>query len=323
MNRFCELVGASIPIVQAPTGSVAGPELASAVSKAGGCGALGLTWTTPEIASETVRLLVSESVRFLVNFALSFEPVSLGAALDSGAPIVTFSWGIDHRLISSCRKRSAFVGVQTAAVSAVSQALEAGAHFVILQGLEAGGHVQSTQALRVLLQRTRDELGDEPILVAAGGVATGADIAELLTLGADAVMLGTRFVATVESRAHPEYKQRLVESGKESTALTICFDGGWPNAPHRVLRNATLEQWEAAGYPVSPNRPGEAETVAYSVNGEPIYRYEDVAPRLGMTGDISRMPHYAGTGVEHISDLPTANELTRRLWAEAVASLTA
>jgi nitronate monooxygenase len=108
----------------------------------------------------------------------------------------------------------------------------------------------------------------------------------------------------------------LVES-MGVTALTVCFDGGWPYAAHRVLRNSTLETWEGAGSPAVRSRPGEGETVAVTADGEAILRYEDTAPRIGYTGDIEAMCLYAGTGCGAISDIPSAAELLQRLWREA------
>src|ERR1051326_4436087 len=82
------------PIWQAPTASIAGPELAAAVSKAGGMGSMALTWTEPEVAAEQIRQVRSQTAKpFLVNFALAFPPLALDASLEAGAPIVTFSWG--------------------------------------------------------------------------------------------------------------------------------------------------------------------------------------------------------------------------------------
>ncbi|HLV81983.1 MAG TPA: nitronate monooxygenase, partial [Chthonomonadaceae bacterium] len=156
---------------------------------------------------------------------------------------------------------------------------------------------------------------------AAGGIAEGTGIARALSLGAAAAMLGTRFVATQESRAHPAYKRRLVEASGGDTALTVCFDGGWPYAAHRVLRNPTLERWEAHGCPPPGRRPGEGEIVATSASGEPILRYEDTAPRAGMTGQVLDMALYAGTGCGAITDLPTAAELIERLYAECQRAL--
>lgn len=318
MNRLCELLGIDLPIFQAPTASIAGPELAAAVSGAGGLGAMGLTWTPPDIAAQHVRQVRAATERpFLVNFALAFEPVSLRAALEAGAPIVTFSWGDPQLYVQTVRDAGALFGVQVANAAGARRALALGADFLLCQGVEAGGHVQSTTALLALLPEALAAVGDSAPVVAAGGLADGAGVARVLQMGAQGAMLGTRFVATRESRAHPAYKRALAEAAADRTALTICFDGGWPHAPHRVLRNTTLEAWEAAGCPPPRRRPGEGEAVAYSASGEPIYRYEDTAPREGHTGNVEAMALYAGTGVGKIADIPSAAELVRRLWAEA------
>jgi NAD(P)H-dependent flavin oxidoreductase YrpB (nitropropane dioxygenase family) len=196
-----------------------------------------------------------------------------------------------------------------------------GVDFVICQGQEAGGHVQSSTPLSLLLPKVLSVIGGDLPVAAAGGLATGADIAGVLRLGANAAMLGTRFVATQESSAHPDYKRRLLEAGEGQTALTICFDGGWPNALHRVLRNSTLEAWEAAGSPLPGQRPGEGDEIGRNSAGNIIRRYDDVAPRPGMTGTIEAMALYAGTGVAKAKDLPSAGELVRRLWHEVEIEL--
>ncbi len=177
--------------------------------------------------------------------------------------------------------------------------------------------------LRELLPRIMDiagNMGGVPVL-AAGGLATGHDIAQVLQMGAAGAILGTRFVATKESRAHEDYKQRLVQAKSDDTALTVCFDGGWPQAMHRVLRNTTLENWEAAGSPPVGQRPGENEIVGATASDESIFRYEDTAPRQGFTGDIEAMCLYAGTGCGQINDIPAAQDVVRQLWEETMQCL--
>ena len=307
------------PIWQAPTASLAGPELAAAVSKAGGMGSMALTWTTPAVAAEQicqVRGLTENP--FFVNFALAFPPHALDASLDAGAPIVTFSWGDPEPYLKKVRAAGAKVGVQVTNVAGALRAIEQGADFLVCQGVEAGGHVQSTTSLWELLPYVLEAASGVPV-IAAGGIAHGSEIAKVLALGAKAAMLGTRFVATQESRAHAEYKRQLVEA-QGVTSLTVCFDGGWPYSAHRVLRNTTLEAWEASGCPTIGARPGEGEMVAATANGEAILRYETTAPRQGYTGNIEAMCLYAGTGCSAITDIPSAGELVERLWRECVAA---
>jgi nitronate monooxygenase len=305
------------PIWQAPTASLAGPELAAAVSSAGGMGSMALTWTPSEVAEEHVRHVraVTENP-FFVNFALAFPPTSLDAALDAGAPIVTFSWGDPAPHLARVRSAGAFIGIQVTNVAGVRRAVDQGADFLICQGNEAGGHVQSNRSLWDLLPTVIDAANGVPVL-AAGGIARGQDIALVLKLGAQGAVLGTRFVATQESRAHPEYKRQLVESAGE-TSLTVCFEGGWPYSAHRVLRNSTLETWEACGSPKLGERPGEGDVIAETADGEAIYRYEDTAPKQGYAGDIEAMCLYSGTGCAVIHDVPPAGDLLQKLWRECL-----
>ncbi len=322
-QRFMADFGMRLPIVQAPTGSIANPALAAAVANGGGMGALALTWTPPEQAQILVRqTLARTDGRFLVNFALAFAPDSLSAALQSGASIVSFSWGDPAPHLALVREYNARWGMQITNQMGVERALALGADFLICQGVEAGGHVQSTTPLHTLLPIIVQIAGRTPV-IASGGMATGADIADVLRLGASAAMLGTRFVATQESAAHTAYKHRLVQSGPSDTALTVCFEGGWPYAAHRVLRNSTLEGWEMAGCPPVGSRPGENDATGMNAQGESILRYEDTAPRQGFTGDVEAMCLYAGTGCAHIHDVPPAGELILRLWRDCRECLSA
>jgi nitronate monooxygenase len=273
-----DLLGLRYPICQAPTGSIAGPELAAAVSDAGALGAMALTWATPEVAAEQVRLVrQATDAPFQVNYALYKPPVSLAAALAAGVPVVTFSWGDPAQYLAQVRAAGAKVGVQVANAVGARRASDLGADFLVCQGIEAGGHVQSTTLLEELLPRVLDAANGLPI-IASGGIGDGAGIARVLSLGADGAMLGTRFVASRESRAHLAYKERLTQASAGETALTVCFDGDWPYATHRVLRNGTLEGWEASGCPPRGARPGEGEVVGRAASGELIRR---AAPSSG------------------------------------------
>jgi nitronate monooxygenase len=171
-NRFLSQLGIESPILQAPIGSMAGIELAAAVSNAGGLGSLALTWTPPDSARQLVADLRARTSRpFFVNFVLTFPPAALDAALEAGAPVVTFSWGLPGRLVEKVHRANALVGVQVGTGMGARLAQEAGADFVICQGVEAGGHVQSTRPLAQLLPEARQACGDLPI-VAAGAWPT-------------------------------------------------------------------------------------------------------------------------------------------------------
>ncbi|HEY0865970.1 MAG TPA: nitronate monooxygenase, partial [Fimbriimonas sp.] len=173
-----------IPIYQAPTGSIAGPELAAAVAAVGGMGAMGLTWTTPDEARrkvEWVRRRTGGS--FQANFALHFEPAALASVLEAGVPVVTFSWGLPVREAALVRSFGAGLGIQVASPEGARRALEFEPDFLVCQGIEAGGHVQSMLPLWKVLPEVVEAASEVPV-VAAGGIATGAAIARAIAVGA-------------------------------------------------------------------------------------------------------------------------------------------
>jgi nitronate monooxygenase len=158
------------------------------------------------------------------------------------------SRGACQMQICSVRRAGAKLGVQVTSAESARTALDLGADCLVCQGTQAGGHVQAHERWQEILPKVVEEAKFIPV-VAAGGIASGTDIRAVLSAGASAAMLGTRFVATQESAAHQEYKDALLRSGKSETVLTVCFEGGWRNARHRVLRNETFIRWEAAGCP--------------------------------------------------------------------------
>jgi nitronate monooxygenase len=304
------------PILQAPIGSVASTELAANVSNAGAMGSLALTWEQPQTATQRVTQLRTQTAElFFVNYVLAFPPKSLDAALEAGAPAVSFSWGQPGSLVDRVHRSAAVVGIQVGNLDGAKQALDSQADFIICQGVEAGGHVQSTTPLSTLLPRVL-EISDSVPVVAAGGLANGRDLHWATQQGAAAIMLGTRFVATAESHAHAQYKQALIDANSEDSTYTLCFDGSWPYAAHRVLRNATLNHWESAGCPQVGQRPGEEEIVARDNADYILRRYDDDPPLATMQGEILDCCLYAGTGCGDIDDLPDAAELISRIWSE-------
>jgi nitronate monooxygenase len=309
-----DLLGSELSLVQAPIGACGGPQLVAAVAEAGALGTLACTWTPPGELAQIVAQVRERTQRpFAANLVLWFEPEpQLQALLALGVPVLTFSWGQPGRdRVARCHSAGARVLVQVGSPAGARQAIADGADAVIAQGVEAGGHVQSTTPLADLIGSVAEAAGGTPV-IAAGGLALPEDVVRVRAEGAAGAMLGTRFVATAESAAHPAYKAALVAAGEAATALTICFDGDWPHAPHRVLRNATLERWESAGCPAPGRRPGE-DVVPARRAGVPIARYDDAPPLAGDAGAVEEMCLYAGSGCAAIGDVPSAAALIRRL----------
>ena len=309
-----DVLGIDVPLVQAPIGSCASARLVAAVGEAGALGTLACTWTPPaDLAGVVGRVRELSQRRFAANLVLWFPvDAQLDALLALGVGVLTFSWGQPGRArIARCHRSGARVAVQIGSAAGARRAVADGADVLIAQGVEAGGHVQSTTALDDLLGAVLEAAGTTPV-IATGGLALPGDVARVRALGAAAAMLGTRFVATAESAAHAEYKAALVAADAQATALTVCFSGDWPHAPHRVLRNRTLECWEEAGCPAPGRRPGEDSPPARRA-GTAIPRYGDAPPLAGDTGAVDEMCLYAGAGCAAIDDVPTAAELIDRL----------
>ena len=301
--------GCDVPLMQAPLGRGAGARLVIGVSQGGGLGTLGASWTEPAILREQIRSIARASDGpFCVNLVLDFEQEQrLEVAVEERVPWVSFSFGLREDLIARAHAGGSRALVQVASADAARAAADAGADALIVQGVEAGGHVQSVVGLLPLLAEVR-RVVSLPLL-AAGGIADPASARAARAAGAAAVVMGTRFVASDECDAHPQYQARLLEAQGRDTVLTGLFDVGWA-APHRVLRNSTYERWEAASRPPAGQRPSEGEEVAPG-----IARYAVNLPLSGIEGNIEAMALYAGQGVGAIDAVEPAAAIVERFAA--------
>jgi nitronate monooxygenase len=321
---FCRLVGVPLPIIQAPIGGLAVPELAAAVSEAGGLGMVAATWHEPsEIGEMFARVRALTDRPFGVNLILEWpQEERLRHCLDAGVRIVSTFWGDPTPLVRIAHDAGAIVLHTVGDAAEARRAVDAGVDVVVAQGWEAGGHVRGQVATLVLVPAVVDAVAPVPV-VGAGGIADGRGLAAVLTLGASAGWLGTRFVMSAEAPALPRYRELLAAADETATVYSSVFDVGWPDAPHRTLRNSTIEAWEAAGRPPTGSRPGEGETIAAWDDGEVIVRYSSSSAREGVVGDIEPLSLWAGQSVGLVNDVLPAGEIVRRLADEAAAILTA
>jgi nitronate monooxygenase len=301
-----------VPVMQAPIGPAATPELVAAVSAAGGIGCLGGSWTEPEALRGQMRSIGHATDRpFCVNLVLAFDQEErLEVVAEEGAAMVSFSWGVEAPLVARAQAAGCLVLAQVASAAEALAAVRSGCDAIVAQGVEAGGHVQGQTGLLALVGDVCRAV-DVPV-IAAGGIADADGARAAMAAGASGVAMGTRFVATPEADVHPEYAERLVAAGPEATVLTYVFDGGWPEAAHRVLRNSTYAAWELAGRPASGERPGEGEKVA-EIEGAAIPRYAADEPRRATTGDIEAMCLYAGRGVGLVTAVEPAAAVVERI----------
>jgi nitronate monooxygenase len=238
------------------------------------------------------------------------------AALSAGARIVSFFWGDIAPYVKRAKEAGALIMHMVATPEEAQRSIDLGVDVLIAQGAEAGGHVWGRLSTMALVPLVVDVAGSIPV-IASGGIADGRGLAATLMLGASGVSLGTRFLASTEAAYHDDYKRRLVEATASDTLETTLFDGGWPNALHRVLRNRVVEVWEAAGRPKSGSRPGENDQIGLSPDGKPLMRYSIASLLQGAQGSIDDFVIYAGQSVGLIKDILPASEIIDRMINEA------
>ena len=317
-----ERLGIEHPIVQAPIGGLSVPALAGAVSKAGGLGTMSITWRELDdirTAIETLRTITDRP--FGVNLVID-EPMDdrVEVALAAGASIVSFFWGDPSPYIERVHAAGAIATLTVGSADEARRAVDLGIDVVVAQGWEAGGHVWGQVSTLALVPVVVDAVPNTPV-IAAGGIADGRGLAAVLALGAGAAWMGTRFVASEEAPAHPDYVARLLAASETDTFYGELFDVGWPEAPHRVLRNATVDAWLAAGSPPTGERPGEGEVLATRPDGSELVRYGSSAVAAGAIGRIGELSLWSGQGVGLVRERLPAAEIVRRTVAEAEAVL--
>jgi NAD(P)H-dependent flavin oxidoreductase YrpB (nitropropane dioxygenase family) len=310
---LCDLLGIEHPIIQAPMGGPAVPQFAAAVSNAGALGTLALSWS--DDAGGAVRELQGLTMNpFAANFGLQLDQHErLGRALDAGLRIVSLFWGDPAPYVERIHDADALLLHTVGSAEEAKRAVSAGVDVVVAQGWEAGGHVWGQVGTLALVPAVVDAVAPTPV-IAAGGIGDGRGVAAVLALGAQGAWVGTRFLMAAEAPVHERYRERLIDAD-ETDALWFAdlFDGGWPSAPHRALRNATIDAWEAAGRPAAGSRPGEGDQVATRPNGSEIPRYASATPVEGLEGDIDAMSLWAGQSVALARRVQPAAEIVAEL----------
>ena len=304
-------------------GGAVGPALAAAVSNAGGLGMLVLWRADPDTMRKQIRETRALTAKpFGVNLNLEFpQEERLDVCLAEKVPIISFFWRDPATLVRRAKEAGAIVLHTVGSADAARGAVDCGVDVVVAQGWEAGGHVRGTVATLPLVPAVVDAIAPTPV-VAAGGIGDGRGLAAVLALGAAGAWIGTRFLASHEAAIHPHYRERLLRASENDTVfLEELFDVGWHKAPHRVLRNKTVDRWEAAGRPASGTRPGEGEVVARSRLAGEIVRYQSYTPGMDVEGDIDALSLWAGQSVGLVSQVKAAGDIVREIVDEAQITL--
>ena len=323
MTRLGQLLGIEVPIVQAPIGNASCPELVAAVCEAGALGMLSVTWRKLPEVRRLIREVQDLTARpFGVNLVLEWrQDERLDACLAEGVRIVSFFWGDPARYLDRVHQAGGHVMHTVGSAAEASRRAHDGVDVIVTQGVESGRHLWGQTSTMALVPAVADAVGPVPV-IAAGGIADGRGVAAALALGASGVWLGTRFVATAESAAHPAYKQALLRAAETDAVYTHTFSGGWPGAPHRVLRNSTIMQNDLAATGTGAARPGEGEVIGHYADGTPVTRYSADEPLAGMTGQLEAMALYAGQSAALVRDVPAAAGLVPDLMNQSRAVLT-
>jgi nitronate monooxygenase len=307
----CDVLGIEQPIVLAPMVDI--PALAAAVSNAGALGMVTLTWSADigAIVRETAGLTPRP---FGGNFVLTSDHHrDLDQALDAGLRIVSFFLGDPSDYVKAVHDAGGIVMHTVGSAEEARRAVASGVDVIVAQGWEAGGHVGSTVATLPLVPAVVDAVTPVPV-IAAGGIGDARGVAAVLALGAQAAWVGTRFLLAKEMPIHEDYRRRLINAAEtEPQWYPNLYDVGWPDSPHRALRNSTAKAWEAAGCPPDDQRPGIGDVIAHLASGEAIVRYEGAPPMVGTTGDIEALSMWAGQSVALVREPQSAAEIVTEL----------
>lgn len=305
-TRFTDLIGCDLPLQLASMSGMVTPELAAVVSNAGGLGMLAVgRHPYEQMAPQIDRVLELTDGPVGAGFIVEFLDLDTVRAVAERLPVLEFFWGWpDRAVVEACGGR--LVGWQVGSVDEAVAAADAGCHYVTVQGVEAGGHVRTESELLELVPAVRSALPEIPLL-AAGGIATAADVVTALEHGADGVRVGTRFVATDESAAHDRYVELLVEADDTSTELSEAFWVGWPDALHRVLTSCVEASGDGADVVGEmPGPDGERHIVP---------RFFVSAPTRDFSGNIDAMALYAGLHLTPITGRVPAAQVVADLMA--------
>ena len=305
-TRICDLLGIQHPVVLGGMGTATNPELVAAVSNAGGLGILSASNQSADQQRQDIgRIRELTTAPFGINHLLFMSQEDrLAATVDSKPAVFSTAWPWpeqDLRLYKEmARQAGALFMHMVSTVPEAIRAAEAGADIVVAQGTEGGGHV-GWMGTFPLVPMVVSAVAPVPVL-AAGGVADGAGLAAALALGADGVLLGTRFMATPEAPIPAAYKQAIVQHDGHDTFLTEVPDVAqgrvWPGAMSRVARNRFIERWAGREWEVRQRRAEIARSIA---DARARNDSEEFGLSMGQTAGLISSIEPAGQLVEQIA----------------------
>lgn len=330
-TRLVTEYGARVPIANAGMSFIGLTDLAIAVTKAGGIGMYGAAPEPPPVvAARLATIAAGVGTRpYGVDFIIAESPLGVFTTQDhidvaaaARVPIVVFHWDIPPASwVRQLQAAGTRVWVQAPDVDFARRALAVGADAVIAQGSAAGGHNRnSTVPTIVLVELIRTRVSRTCVLLAAGGIADGRSLVRAIRAGADGGWMGTRFVASSESFAHPDYKQRLVDARSLfATAFTTAFGPEFPGGQQRVLRDAAVRD------PGSTTPEVIGTTVLFPGVVDAPYtmpNHSAVVPTRNTTGDLEQMDMPAGSeSIFAVREVQSAADIIAEVMEEAVSEV--
>ncbi len=302
-TRINEILGIRYPLIQAGMGGVAQWELAAAVSEAGGLGVLGGAFLSPSVIRTQIQNIKAHTSKpYGVDLLLAegtpmIEEV-MEVLFEEDVPVFVSGLGSPGKWAERMHERGMKVMALVGNARHAKRCAEDGCDIIVAQGHEAGGHTGRIPTM-VTVPLIVDTVSPIPV-VAAGGIADGRGIAASLMLGAEGVLVGTRFIACAEATAHENYKDQLVTMSEEQTIVTRSYTG----KSCRVIRNLHTEEWEKTPeniqpFPLQLMKVGQRAGTAIAL------------------GDMEYGMAPAGQAAGLIKDRPSAAELIERMMGEA------
>jgi nitronate monooxygenase len=312
-TRLTERLGIRHPILLAPMGFVSGGALAAAVSAGGGLGLIGGGYAEAEWLNREFDAAGNQRIGCgFITWAMARRPAALDEALQRTPAAVMLSFGDAAPFIPRIRRAGALVICQVQSIRQARQVLSEGADVIVAQGTEAGGHGggRSTFPLVPAVADLAAQSGRDVLVVAAGGIADGRGLAASLMLGADAALIGTRFLASTESLVAPAAKTRVVGASGDDTLRTKVFDIArgydWPEEySGRALVNRFSKTWHGQ------------EDALIAAGADERRRYAAAAA----AGDVDTALVFVGEGVDLIHDIEPAEVILNRIVTEAESAL--
>lgn len=312
-TKLTEKLGIEHPVLLAPMGSASGGRLAAAVSAAGGLGMIGGAYGDPALLDREFAAAGNGRVGCgFITWALTRRPEALDHVLSRAPAAIMLSFGDAGAFLPAIRAAGVPAICQIQTLAQAREVLEEGADVIVAQGTEAGGHGAS-RATFPLVPAVADAVarsGRDVVVVAAGGIADGRGLAAALMLGAEGVLMGTRFLAAEESLAAPAAKARVAAASGDDTLRTTVFDivrgYDWPQEyTGRALINRFSEAWH--GRETALAEAEDSERASYAA--------------AAASGDVDTAVVFAGEGVDLIHRVEPAGMILERVIREAEAAL--